>query len=82
MPLNGTPVHVSIIPNEERGIWFVRVHFYANSDYLNRIPPFPINADFPMMSEQEAKDLRDSWNLIIENAEVQTENDYAEAVTQ
>lgn len=82
MPRNGTPVHVSIIPNEERGIWYVRVHFYASSDYLNRIPPFPMNTDFPMMSEQEAKDLRDSWNLIIENAEVQTENDYLEGVTQ
>jgi len=35
-----------------------------------------------MMSEQEAKDLRDSWNLIIENAEVQTENDYLEGVKQ
>lgn len=82
MRLNGTPVHVSIIPNESRGIWFVRVHFYADGDYINRIPPFPTNVDFPMMSEQEAKDLRDSWNLIIENAEVQTENDYLEGVTQ
>jgi hypothetical protein len=82
MPRNGTPVHVSIIPNEERGIWYVRVHFYTDSDYLNRIPPFPMNMDFPMMSEQEAKALRDSWNLIIENAEVQAENDYLEGVKQ
>lgn len=76
MPLSGSPVHVSIIPHEERATWFVRVHFHASMDYLNRVPPLPTHVDFPMMSLAEAEALRDHWNLIIENTEVQLENDY------
>lgn len=74
--ISGTPVHVSIIPNEPKSTWYVRVHFHNDHNHANRLPPFPMNVDFPMFSENEAKELRDVWNLVIENSEVQLENNY------